>query len=282
MACTTRKDVVVPELLEEAITNEITTNPILFGTPAVITRNTLGQVKGGDVITVPVWGSLGEFQDVDEGQALTPRKLVQSTEKSEVQRSGLAWEITDWAQMAAAGDPYAEAARQVRAAWQRRADAAIMAKALTTPLIYNGTAAKLTWQAIVAAKLLWGDEADRLALLAVHSKVAADLMLQSDTQGRPYLVDSLIDGKLPTMLGLPTKITDRLPVDTTPDPDIYTSIIARENSLVFWSSGEPEIETDRDILAATTVAAVNMYFVAHLYSRVPGSTRPGVIRINHQ
>ena len=288
MAVTKRSDLIIPEILQEAVKGAFEGVTALWGTGAAKVASTLpGSVKGGDTVTVPYFGLLGELDDVaTEGDALVPAKLTMTSETATVQHSGKAFEITSWAQMAAFGDPYAEAARQMKEAVIRRADKALIDKAAGTPLVkdvYNASTPKtLDWDTMVDAKLLWGDEQDGIALLVVHSKVFGDLLKLKDGQGRPLLTDPG-EGKLPRFVGVPVAVSDRMPVLSeyggAGTPDAYTSLIVKRGALAFWFNGTPTVETDKDILADSLVAAIHVYWVAHLYSRMPGSTKPGAVKI---
>jgi len=283
MALTTRADLVIPEILQEAVKGAFQGVTALWGTGAAVTADTLpGNVDGGDKVIVPYFGVLGDLEDVaNEGDALTPTKLTMTSEEAVVQHSGKAFEITNWAQMAAFGDPYAEAARQMKEAVIRRADKALIDKAAGTSLVkdvYDASNPKtLDWDTLIEAKLLWGDEQDDIALLVVHSKVYGDLLKLKDGQGRPLLVDPG-DGKLQRFAGIPVAVSDRLPVSSD-NPPKYTSLIVKRGALAFWFNGNPTVKTDEDILADSTVAAIHVYWVAHLYSRMPGSTKPGAVKI---
>ena len=288
MAITTRDNLIIPEILQEAVKGAFEGVTALWGTGAARVADTLpGTVKGGDEITVPYFGALGELDDVaGDGDALVPAQLTMSEEKATVQHSGKAFEITNWAQMAAFGDPYAEAARQMKEAVIRRADKALIDKAAGTSLVkdvYDASSPKtLDWDTLVDAKLLWGDEQDEIVLMGVHSKVYGDLLKLKDGNGRPLLVDPG-DGKLARFAGIPVAASDRLPVlsayggDGT--PDAYTSVIVIREALAFWFTGTPSVKTDSDILVDSTVAAIHVYWVAHLYSRMPGLTKPGAVKI---
>lgn len=286
MARTVRTDVIVPEILAEAVQAEFAGATALFGTGAAAVSSTLpGAARGGDALKVPYFGLLGELDDVNEGTALTPQKLTMTSETAVVQHSGKAFEITEWAQMAAAfADPYAEAARQLRVAVTRRADKALIDVAVTTGLEKNvaaaaaGTPVTILYDHVVDAKLLWGDEQSDIALLAVHSKVLGDMLKLKDSQGRPLLTDAR-EGELPRFLGIPTIVSDRLPIDTTITPNRYTSILAKRSALAFWFNGTPEVQTDKDILIDSRVAAVHVYWLAHRYSRVAGGTLTGAVKL---
>lgn len=284
MPITTRSQLIIPEVLQDAIRGEFQKVVALNGTGAAVVSPTLpGGLRGGDTVKVPYFGVLGELEDVAEGTPLTPTALTMTSETATVQHSGKAFEITEWAQLAAAyADPYAEAARQLREAVTRRIDKALIDAAVTTTLVkdvYSAVSPRtLDYDVVIDAKLLWGDEQSDIALLVVHSKVFGDLLRLKDTTGRPLVNADATGADLPRFAGIPVRVSDRLPVSAD-DPPKYTSLIVKRGALAAWYGGEPEVQTDRDILVDSRIAAVHVYWVAHRYSRMPGSTRTGVVKI---
>lgn len=280
---TKRSNLIVPEILQEAVKGAFAGMKALVGSPAVVSDFSMLSSRGGDEVTVPYFGTIGEFEDlVNEGDALTPSQLVMTSEKATVQHSGKAFDITQWAQLAAKyADPYAEAARQIVEAAQRHADAKLIAAAVASipaGMIHDisGANKQIDYDAVVDAKMKWGDEQEDIALMAMHSKVAGDLLKLKDNVGRPLLTMPS-EGKLGNFVGVPLKISDRL----APVNGVYTTLILKKGALAYWANGNPVIKTDEDILADSTVAAVHLYWVAHRYNRLPSSTKGGVVAIKH-
>jgi len=287
MPITVRSNLIVPEILQEAVRGEFVGVTALLNSGAAAVSATLPEpARGGDVLKVPYFGTIGEYEDVAEAVALTPANIVMTSETATVQHSGKAIEITQWAQIAAAyADPYAELARQLRVGFERRMDRALIDAANTTDLVhdvYSATTPRtLNWDVVVDARLRFGDEQEDLALLVVHSKVLGDLLKLKDGDGRPLLVNDLqAEDRVARFAGVPVKVSDRLAPEST-NPPRYTSLLLKRNALALWYNGSPEVQADRDILRDTQVAAVHVYWIAHRYSRMPGSTRTGVVKITH-
>lgn len=287
MALTTRSNLVIPEILADAVQGQFEGMRALYGTGAAVVNDSLpAGARGGDTIRVPYFGTLGELDDLTaEGAAAVPTALAMSSEQATVQHSAKAVEITAWAQLAAAyADPYAEAARQFRIMAERRADKALL-DAATASLpgsqivdVYNSTVPKvLGWDTMVDAKLAWGDEQGDIAALVVHSKVLGDLMKQKDTTGRPLFVDAA-DGALPRFAGVPIIVSDRA-TKSADSPAKYESLLVKKGALVLWYAKTPSVDADKDITRDTEVLAMHVYWVAHRYGRTPGGTRPGVVKI---
>lgn len=280
-----KSDLVIPEILLEAVQGEFVGRKALYGSRAVVMNDTLpGTVRGGDTVKVPYFGTLGEAQFVEEGQALAVDKITMSDEESSVIRAGKAFEVTDWARMAGSSDAYLEASRQIVDVVERAWDFKLIEKAKTTTLardVYSASTPKrLDLDEMIRGKLLWGDEQQMIALAILHSTTDADIRLQKDSTGKHLYTDPVNDGQLARFAGIPLTLSDRL-TPSSDTPPKYTSLICKEGSMALWHNTVPRIETGRDILTGSEVVVVNFYFVVHLYSRKPGTTRPGVVKLIH-
>jgi hypothetical protein len=291
LAITTKNNLFIPELYEEAVRGAFAGMTALWNTRAAIVRTGLPQGhRLGDKIKVPYFGTIGELEDVvNDGDALTPALVTSAAEESAVRHAGKAIEMTKWARDAAAGDPYEEGGRQMRTATQRRCDRGLIEVALEAGLpsemvrdVYNANAPRsLDYDLVVDGKMSWGDEQDNIALMVIHSKVLGDLLKLKDATGRPLLTDPNELG-LRRFCGINLGVSDRLPVDrTNANAPRYTSVILKEGALVFWLNENPEVLTDKDVLRNTDVAAVHIYWVVHRYRRLPDMTRPGVVILRH-
>lgn len=287
MATTHTTDLINPEVLAETVTTGFAGMQILNGTPAAVVAQGLpGDLRGGDTVRVPRFANIGELEDVDEGEALTPAKLSMTADETTVQRAGKAFSITEWARLAAAyADPYAEAARQIVEGVARRADKALLdaalkpgADLLTLDIsAMSGGAAKLSWDAIVDAKQLWGDEQDDIVMLASNSATLGSLYKLRDGTGKPLLSDA-VNGGLPSFMGIPLKVSDRI----APAGDVHTTLLLKRSSLALWYANSPSVAVDVNILTDETIAAINVYFAALRYSKMPGGTKSGVVCIKHK
>lgn len=215
---------------------------ILATQGAVVIKDSLpaGREQLGNTITIPYFGSLGDFADYNDGDAATLNKLDLTNETSTVGRSSLPFEITNWARHSgpADADPYVEAARQIELAAQRKMDSLCVTAAATTPLVldrYSSTApVYLDWDFIVDGRALWLDSQEDIIGMVIHSRVEADLRKLKTSQGLPMLTDNFSPqlGKLTTFCGIPLVVSDRVPLTGstmgavtsagTPTPSVIT------------------------------------------------------------
>lgn len=193
---------------------------ILVQQGAVIVKDTMPH--GGDFIgnqiTIPYFGSIGDFVDYNDGDAATPVKLDLTNEVDTVGRSSLPFQVTHWARNSGPddADPYVEAARQMLDSAQRKMDVLCTTAAAGTPLVldkYSSTTpVYLDWGFITDGRALFGDDDGSIVGMAIHSRVLADLRKLVDTIGRPLLLESQKFGDLTTFCGVPLVVSDRVPL----------------------------------------------------------------------
>lgn len=284
MAFTRSGDVFVPEMFIEAIQSGFSGVEVMDKTGAVIFNTQMPYSQGnvGSSVTIPYFGNIGELEDlVADGDALTPRGVTTTQETAAVNHSGIAIEATWWAQASASSDPYAEMARQALVAVRRRAFKAVTDQCNTDAnlleLDVTTSSLKLDYDVMIDAKLKFGDEDGDVAALVVHSKTKADLRKLKTSTGIPLFVDG-INGDVDRFTGIPVFTSDRMRVAS----GNYTSLVLKRGSVLFWMNGSPIVLTDKDILANSDVQAMHIYWACHPYKRLPGMTKPGVVRIIHK
>lgn len=223
MATTTKSDVFIPELLEDTVRGVFAQKNAFFGSAlaqlGVI--NVSGTFTGaadeiGNEVTMPYFGSLGEFVDNNDGDSAVPVALKMGNEKATVARSSLGFEVTHWAQKGAVDDPYAEAARQILEAAIRKMDEkSMVAAASAGSLVHNIYSATtpdlLDYDAVVDGKFLWGDESSDAVAIGVHSKTYADLLKLKDADGNT-IMQQQSEGSFARFCGLGVVQSDRLPL----------------------------------------------------------------------
>lgn len=283
MPTTVRSNLIIPEVLADAVAGAWPNRIALYGTNAVVESRTLpGGARGGDRVRVPYFGVIGELDEPAENSPLSPVALSMTAEEAIVRRAGKLVETTTFAQMAAMyADPYAEISRQLVEAARRKFDEALISAAAATTgsgvATEDASTSTITYDAIANALGRFGDAQVDVAALVMHSKVLTDLRKVKDTTGQPIFQDAQAGG-LPRVLGLPVIVSDRAPV-ISGTPTRYVSLLVRRGALALWYNGTPTVETDRDIARDTNLLGINLYFVAHRYGRLPGSTAPTVVRL---
>lgn len=286
-------DVLIPEVLAEAIQGKLAGVIALYGTGAVAMDTNLRAEKAnvGTDIKVPYFNTLGEAEEVPVGGALTPRKLTEEYETSTIKHAGIAFSSSDLVRIAAADDPHAEAARQAVVSIQRKFDSDLITTALSETIPATNATSGGAWPFIVDAyaagrnldldtgidaRMAFGDEQrdEDFALWAIHSKQLGDLYRLRDATGKQLLADP-VDGGLRRFMGVPVTTSDRMSTVAT-SPTTYKAALLKKNSLALWVKSAPDIFTGTDILAADQVMAIHFYYVVHRYRRINGLARAGV------
>lgn len=291
MTVTVKSNLFVPEILADVLRTGFAGQIALHGTEAAILNNSLPEDKrGGDEVTVPRFTAFAAAQHVAEGDPLVPAVLSMDSEKASVVQVGNAGILSKWSQMAAAfADPYAELGKQILATIVRDWDQALIDVALNPTglaagqkfTIWNATTPKtIDYMSFVDAKMAWGDEQNDIAMLVVHSKVLGDMYRLLDTYGRPLLIESASKGGLPTFLGVPTIVSDRMTKDVTDAAHPkYTSALIKKGALALWANGAPTVNEFRDPLTNNDVAAWFSYYAAYRYPTMDGFSKSGVVTL---
>lgn len=272
-------DVLIPSLLADAIKTGFTGLTVMQNTGAAIVRTNMteGASKVGSKVIIPYFTNLGEAEDITtDGDPLTPADLSSSATEATVVHSGKAFTMTYLAQ-SGAGDPYAEASRQIVEACKRRIDKALIDAATSetdwSGYITDGSAATFNLDALVDTMGLFGDQPDDFAALVVHSKVRKDMYKLKDSNGKSILTDS-INGAPPVLraYGIPVVTSDRVKLAAS----VYSNLLLKKGSLAVWIDGTPKVRTQGNALNDSDIVAAHIYWCANRYKLLAGSDRPGV------
>lgn len=186
---------------------------------AVMVSDTMPNGRIGEVVTVPYFGNIGEFQNNPEDTASVPSMLKTTNETASVGRQSLSFEVTEWARGSSppGTDPYEEATRQISVAATRAMDKLTIAAAAGTDLVHDvyssTTPAYINYDRMVDALALYGDEDNDIVAMVTHSRVMADMRKLKDGAGRPLLIDSAQLGGVTRFLGVPVLVSDRVTLD---------------------------------------------------------------------
>lgn len=270
MPATLKADQFVPEIAT-AVATAVFPNVLALGfsgSPFVQTLPPVDNIGDeGDVIKFPRFQVLGDFADMAENTALTPEAMKNSMDMAVIQAGGKAVEVTDFATLAARGDPSIELGNQVPILAARYIDKKLIDEAETTPLIQT-VSQTLTWEVFVDAIITkWGDKAmQTVGGIVVHSKVMGDLMKLPEFKRADILgqAGSLITGFVGYLGVYPVFVSDRLTV-TTGTPNTYNSIIAKRGSLGLLFQRGLLVERDRDVLKKNWVISADVRFAVHLF-----------------
>lgn len=262
-------DMVNPQVLADMVSAKLP-KLIKFKPLAYIERELVGQP--GDTLEVPQWTYIGDATDITEGEAIPLDKLGSKTTKMTIKQAGKGVEITDKAVLTGLGDPIGEAANQIALAIANKIDNDFVAVAATaTQYIAGGP---VSVDNIDEALAIFEDEEDARYVALVNPKDA--IALRKDA-GKNWLsgsevgADAIVSGTFGEVSGVQIIRTKKVvqgkgflvkvsPEDTENEND------QRYGAFVLNLKRDVEIETDRDIVAKTTVITGDEYYGAYLFN----------------
>ena len=112
----------------------------------------------GDTITVPAYTYIGDASDVAEGGEVAIEKMTTSTRKATIKKAMKGIGLTDEAVLSGYGNPVGEANTQLAQAIAAKVDNDCMDALQTASLIYDGSQAQISYNAIVDAVDLFEEE----------------------------------------------------------------------------------------------------------------------------
>jgi N4-gp56 family major capsid protein len=253
MAQTKMTNMINPEVLKDMISAELA-NAIRFAPLARVDQTLVGQA--GNTVTVPRFEYIGDAEDVAEGVAMGTAVLTTSSQQATIKKAGKAVEITDESVLSGYGDPLGEAAKQLRMAITNKVDNDALA-ALSTTTVTHATAAggKLDVATVEAAQALFNDEDDQPMVLIANPTDAG--VLRNDAAqnwtGASTLKDQiLVSGVFGEVLGAQVIRSRKLPEGT--------AYLVKQGALAIYMKRAVDVETDRDILAKTTVISADEHY----------------------
>lgn len=289
---TTTSNVIIPEVLAAMIAAEIPGQLALAGSGAV---TVLDNLKGGpgNTIKIPRWGTIGDFTEVDEGDAMPVVNIAASAVPAVVKKFARGVEVTDEALLASYDDPLKEVARQFAIYAARAADRELVAAAGATSLVHTASST-ITLNDIIDAIGKWDDASNNIDSLVVHSKVYRDLIKLTEFKTLTSKSDQIIErGIVGQLYGVPVRVSDLLttvaategspaveadpladpPVVGSPavpaTPKLFHNLLLKKNALGLWYQRNLNVETERDTIKRTTVITADSIFAAAMFQSNP-------------
>ena len=248
MATTTSSSMIKPEVFSDmvqgkfkgklVIANFAKTDTSLVGNP-------------GEKVNFPKWGTL---QDIENDST----------------------ETTDLVPEAMSTDNVSATVKEVGKVVARKIDADLVTEATTNckaSNIISNTDTSSFSDKVADAKSLWGDEAEEIAVLLVHSKMYTFLLKDSNFISQDkYPAGVLITGAIGTLYGVPVMITDRMPCKDTLNSSevtsrVATSLMLQRDALAYITKRAPLVETGRDILGRKTIITCTAHYAVKLVNK---------------
>ncbi len=267
MAATTTSNVIIPEVLAAMIAAEIPGQLALAGSDAV---TVLDNLKGGpgNTIKIPRWGTIGDFTEVAEGNAMPVVNIAATAATATVKKFARGVEVTDEALLASYDDPLKEVARQFARYAARAADRELITAAETSTLLHTASGT-ITLNDIVDAIGKWNDASVNISGLVVHSKVYRDLIKLAEFKTLTQKADSVIEkGVVGMVYGVPIRVSDAI-TTVAGSPNTYRNLLLKKGALGLWYQRNMNVETERDTIKRTTVITADSIFATAMFEDNP-------------
>lgn len=264
-----------PEVMAQMISATLP-KKIKFSPIAKIDTTLVG--RPGDTITVPKYAYIGDAEDVAEGVAMDVTQLSTSTTTVSVKKAGKAIELTDEAILSGYGDPAGEGTNQLTMAIAAKVDNDCLDALYTAPLKYNGSAAAISYDGLVKADAIFGDESDdtKSKVVYIHPDQEQTIRLDATFMDKnKYGVELVMNGAIGKIAGMEVKKSKKVKKDESgnwmnpivilatedPNEDPTADNFATEDAAItIYMKRDVEVETDRDILAKTTVVSADEHY----------------------
>ena len=267
MTATTTSNVIIPEVLAAMIAAEIPGQLALAGSDAV---TVLDNLKGGpgNTIKIPRWGTIGDFTEVAEGNAMPVVNIAATAATATVKKFARGVEVTDEALLASYDDPLKEVARQFARYAARAADRELITAAETSTLLHTASGT-ITLNDIVDAIGKWNDASVNISGLVVHSKVYRDLIKLAEFKTLTQKADSVIEkGVVGMVYGVPIRVSDAI-TTVAGSPNTYRNLLLKKGALGLWYQRNMNVETERDTIKRTTVITADSIFATAMFQDNP-------------
>ena len=297
---TLRSDIIIPEIFTPYVIEQTTFRDAFLASGVVQPMAELNATEGGDFINVPFFKAnlSGDFEVLSDSTSLTPGKITADKQVGVILHRGRAFESRDLAAMAAGADPMAAIGAKIAdyIANQRQKDllsclSGIFGTLGTTSstaaffgLTIDGesgdTPTTLSPRHVAEARSLLGDQGDKLAAVAMHSKVYYDLVerkaIDYVTETDARLTSSVTDfvggsiagaytgnNSVPTYMGLRVIVSDDVQTEGSGSSTEYATYFFTQGAVASGEQMAMQTETDRDILAKSDAMSIDLHYCYH-------------------
>jgi hypothetical protein len=294
---TLRSDIIIPEIFTPYVIEQTTLRDAFLASGVVQPMTELNATEGGDFINVPFFKAnlSGDFEVLTDSTSLTPGKITADKQVGVILHRGRAFESRDLAALAAGADPMAAIGAKIAdyVAHQRQKDllaclAGVFGAVedttgaafidLTIDGATGDTPTVLSPRHVAEARSLLGDQGDKLAAVAMHSKVYYDLVERraidyvstgdargtSTTQSGGSIAGAYGgDASVPTYMGLRVIVSDDVQTDGTGSSTEYATYFFTQGAIASGEQLGMQTETDRDILAKSDAMSIDLHYCYH-------------------
>ncbi len=281
MSKTQVANLINPEVMADMIT---ATLPKRIKFAKIAKMDTTLTEQPGNTIVVPCYAYVGDAEDVAEGVAMGTSVLTATSTKATVKKVGKAIELTDEAVLSGYGDPVGEAKKQLEMAIASKIDSDCLEKLYEAKLVYTNTTKAIGYDEIVKAVDLLEEDADfkTSKVMFVHPKQVTHLRLDPEFKDiNKYPLKTVMHGTIGEVAGcliVPSKkvkyedgcylnpivITNLADKFSTDTEALEGEVDDSAEALTIYMKRDVQLETDRDVLAKTTVVTADEHYTVAL------------------
>lgn len=269
-------DLINPQVMADMISAKIQKKIVVA--PFAKIDTTLVGVPG-NTITVPKYGYIGDAEDVAEGVAAGTVKLSTSSTTVTVKKAMKAVELTDEAILSGYGNPVGETNNQLAKAVAAKVDNDAMDALQGATLIYDGSTAGISYNAIVDAVDLFDEEVNSEKVMFINPKQVTVLRKDANfISADKYTGKVILTGEIGTIANCRIVPSKKVPVvkvgATGSQVDCYACPIVKLNNdaeteddaaaLTIYLKKDTSVETERNTLARLTDVSVDKHYAAAL------------------
>jgi len=295
---TLRSDIIIPEVFTPYVIEQTTQRDAFLASGVVQPMAELNAQEGGDFINVPFYKAnlSGDFEVLTDSTSLTPGKITADKQIGVILHRGRAFEARDLAALAAGSDPMAAIGAKIAdyVANQRQKDLLSCLQGVFGSLNSNtsssaffdlcidsesgDTPTTLSPRHVAEARAILGDQGDKLAAVAMHSKVyydlverrAIDYVASTDARGTSTTqsggsIAAAYGGEVsvPTYMGLRVIVSDDVPTAGSGGSTEYGTFFFTSGAVASGEQLAMQTETDRDILAKSDAMSIDLHYCFH-------------------
>ena len=269
MAQTKLANIVNPEVMADMVDKKLV-DFMKFAPLATVDTTLVGEP--GNTILVPSWNYVGDAATLNEGVSLTPSLLSAGKVNAVIHKVAKGVELTDEAVLSGYGDPLGEAASQVALAIASAVDNEVLSilHGITGDMAMS-TSTNATYPAaadIVAGLTLFGEDIEdgpTVALVspAVYQQMRTAVGANTWIPASEIAAGVAVRGVVGEFQGCQVMVSNKLKNAAAGGGDIF---LVKPGALRIFLKRDTLIESDRDILAFTTIITGSKHFVAYLYN----------------
>ncbi|WP_243356877.1 N4-gp56 family major capsid protein [Bacillus litorisediminis] len=260
MTQTKLANLVNPQVMADMISAKLPSK-IKFAPLARIDDTLVGQA--GDTVTIPKYAYIGDADDLTEGVAMGTVVLSASTQTATIKQAGKAVEITDKAALAGYGDPVGEAERQLEMSIASKVDVDCVTALGGATLTHDASTAVISYDSIVDGVDKFEEEDDEEKVLFIHPLQKGTL--RKDPNFIENVPNAFMTGVIGEIAGCQVVASNKVPkVSDGAGGFKYENLIVKPGALAIYLKRDVMVESDRDILAKTTVISADEHYVAAL------------------